>query len=132
MQETNTIGKFANVVTHELAVHGAGFMSMFDVLHSRSASDFGKYRSAGNYINFINSSKNNILTNGYYSPFVQHAVVGLGLNGYYNSIRNELNFAIKGGGLPNDASHYKGEVDRVKAAFQNINQITQTGIYGSQ
>lgn len=80
-----------------------------------------------------NLSSNLLVGNRYYYPWVQHVVVGMGLNGYYNSIRAELNAALsKQGksGLPNDAKGYKGEVDRVRASFQNINQITQFGIYG--
>lgn len=133
MKESNSLQKFANIATHELTVHGAGYMDMSNILHSTSGSDFAKYRNAGNNFYFGDKSKNNILSNGYYNSWVQHAVVGMGLNGYYNSIRQELNATLSKKGkaaLPNDAKGYRGEVDRVRASFQNINQITQLGIYG--
>ena len=135
MKESNSLGKFANIVTHELTVHGAGYMDISNILHGTSGSDFAKFRNAGNGVNFGPgaSSRNNILTNGYYNSWVQHAIVGIGLNGYYNNIRAELNATLSKQGkslLPNDAGSYQQEVQRVQGAFKNFSQITQLGIYG--
>lgn len=133
MKESNKFGKFANIVTHELTVHGAGYMDLSNILHGTSGSEFVQYRNAGNNFYFADKSRNDITRNGYYNSWVQHGALGMGFIGYYNLIRAELNTALAkqgNSGLPNDANGYKGEVDRVSSSFQNISQITELGIYG--
>lgn len=132
-KQSNSLQKAANITTHELTVHGAGFINMSDILHSMSPKDFVTYRNAGVNVHFGDKSRNNILSNGYYNSNVQHAIVGAGLNGYYNAIRRELNATLSKQGksrLPNDAGSYQGEMRRVQGAFANFSQITQLGIYG--
>ncbi len=128
--QAKTLQNAANITTHELAVHGAGFLDLSNILHSNGSSDFATYRNAGNSLAFgaNAAARNNITQNGYYNRWVQHGIVGLGLNGYYNAIRRDLNSTLSKQGkslLPNDAKIYNEEVLRVQSQFKNIDQIKQ-------
>ena len=133
--QSNTLQKAVNITTHELTVHSAGFLDLSNILHTYGGPDFSTFRQAGNSLAFgpNAASRNSITQNGYYNRWVQHAIVGLGLNGYYNAIRQNLNSTLSRQGkshLPNDAGSYQQEVQRVRGQFKNINQIKTMGIYG--
>jgi len=105
---------------------------MFNMLHGTSGSDFAKYRRP--VIILILVTKVGITYLQRLLQFMGSACrCRYGIKWLYNTIRQELNATLSKKGqaaLPNDDKSYKEEVDRVRASFQNINQITQFGIYG--
>jgi hypothetical protein len=70
-KQSTTLQKAANITTHELSVHGFGFLDMSNILHEMESSDFAKHRNAGNSLAGANAAaRNNISQKGYYTNWV--------------------------------------------------------------
>ncbi|MCY7311936.1 MAG: hypothetical protein LH619_14260, partial [Chitinophagaceae bacterium] len=116
----------SNTINHELSVHGITFMDLTSLLRDKSITtqEFLNYKKWGN--DLWASKKNDLTSNGYYSPQIGHAMVAAGLNEYYNTIYKQVHGTLS----PAQQKNYASDVGIGKDGYYSGDYKIATSGFG--